>query len=249
MRGLLAIREQQPFPLPQSPARHSTSPRLISSVESPRLDSPRDACRGEPASYLRAPPRTGAGATEAAATAAARLLTSAHAPYLNTRRKWELPPESPAPSSLPDPSRFYRASPIAARLISARPITEVDRLSSSVAEEKLGSRRLFKTWLGSEAGGAGRASRRPPPPGGRSGPSRWLPGSSEQRRLAAACQNRLNKILRALRPSPASLRRKLAMNARLQIPRGAQQASPVLSCLFHRLVLGINFSLQIPSRK
>lgn len=143
----------------------------------------RDARKGEPPSYLRAPPRSGAAATEAVAASAALLLTSAHAPYFNTLSNWELP-QCPA---LPDPSRFYRASPIAVHLVSAKPITEMYSLTSSVTEEKLESRHLFETWLGGQRIPEGLW--RPPPPGGRSGSSRWLPGSSEQRRLAAERQN------------------------------------------------------------
>lgn len=49
--------------------------------------------------YLRAPPWSGAAATEAAASAPARLLTSARGPYLHTLGKRELLPSPghPAP--------------------------------------------------------------------------------------------------------------------------------------------------------
>lgn len=176
---------------------------------------------------LRAPPRSGAAATEGAAASAAQLLTSAHAPYLNTHSKWELPLECRVPSSLPDPSRFNRASPIAARLTTAKPITEAYSLTSSVAEEKLGSRLLFKTWLRGQRGPEGLSGDLRPLVEGRApaGSCLALQSSAAWRQNSRTESSLFSTILMALRPSQVSFQRKLALNVRLQIPRGAQQVS------------------------
>lgn len=133
---------------------------------------------------------------------------------------------SRVPSSLPEPLDFYRDSPIAARLISAKPITEVYSLTSSVAEEKLESRHLLKTCLQGQWGQEGLSGDLCPlveswaPAGG----CLVIQSSAAWQQKARTGSTLFSQILRALRPSQVPLPRKLALNVSLQIPRGAQWA-------------------------